>query len=61
METFKLIIAGGRDFSDYALLHKKVDVLLASKRFTCQIEIFQEKQEVQIRSVSNTLKKTVLP
>jgi hypothetical protein len=43
METFKLIIAGGRDFSDYALLHKKVDVLLASKRFSCQIEIVSGK------------------
>jgi hypothetical protein len=43
METFKLIIGGGRDFSDYALLHKKVDVMLAAKRFNCQIEIVSGK------------------
>jgi YspA, cpYpsA-related SLOG family len=43
MESFKLIIAGGREFCDYALLHKKVDVLLASKRFSVQIEIVSGK------------------
>ena len=39
METFRLIIAGGREFSDYALLQKKVDVMLSAKRFSYQIEI----------------------
>ena len=31
-ETFKVIIAGGRDFSDYTLLKNSLDVLLARKR-----------------------------
>jgi hypothetical protein len=43
METFRLIIAGGREFSDYALLQKKVDVMLSAKRFSHQIEIVSGK------------------
>jgi hypothetical protein len=43
METFRLIIAGGRGFSDYALLQKKVDVMLSAKRFSHHIEIVSGK------------------
>jgi hypothetical protein len=43
METFRLIIAGGREFSDYALLQKKVDVMLSAKRFSLLIEVISGK------------------
>ena len=43
MEIFKLIIAGGREFSDYPLLQKKVDMMLSNKRFSHQIEIVSGK------------------
>jgi len=43
MEIFRLIIAGGRDFSDYQLLQKKADVMLSSKRFSHTIEIVSGK------------------
>jgi hypothetical protein len=43
METFKLIIAGGRDFADYSLLQKKVDVMLSAKRFSHRTEIISGK------------------
>ncbi len=32
LPTFKVIIAGGRDFNDYALLCEKCDTLLSQKR-----------------------------
>ena len=32
LPTFKVIIAGGRDFSDYALLCEKCDCILSQKR-----------------------------
>lgn len=41
--VFKLIIAGGREFSDYGLLQKKVDVMIAEKRHSCTIEIVSGK------------------
>lgn len=43
MEKFKLIIAGGRDFANYPLLQKKVDVMISAKRFSHQIEIVSGK------------------
>jgi hypothetical protein len=43
METFRLIIAGGSEFSDYALLQKKVDLMLSAKRFSHHIEIVSGK------------------
>ncbi len=42
-KVFKLIIAGGREFSDYGLLQKKVDVMIAEKRHSCTIEIVSGK------------------
>ena len=33
VEFFRLLIAGGRYFADYAYLRKKVKVLLAAKRY----------------------------
>jgi hypothetical protein len=42
-KVFKLIIAGGREFSDYGLLQKKVDVMIAEKRHSCAIEIVSDK------------------
>lgn len=37
--TFKVIIAGGRDFLDYNLLREKVDKILIDKRLTHKIVI----------------------
>ena len=37
--TFKVIIAGGRDFLDYNLLREKVDKILIDKRATHKIVI----------------------
>ncbi|WPU94691.1 DUF2493 domain-containing protein [Mucilaginibacter sabulilitoris] len=42
-KVFKLIIAGSREFTDYALLQKKVDVMIAEKRHSAQIEIVSGK------------------
>lgn len=39
METFKVIIAGGRDFVDYNLLREKVNNILIEKRTTHKIVI----------------------
>lgn len=39
MSTFKVIIAGGRDFSNYALLKAKVNALLVNKRNNHKIVI----------------------
>lgn len=60
MKTFRLIIAGGREFADYALLQKKVDVMLSAKRFSHQIEIFQARPKALTHSGSSTPKRTVL-
>lgn len=43
MNTFKIIIAGGRDFIDYALLKSKVDALLKAKILTHKIVIVSGK------------------
>lgn len=39
METYKVIIAGGRDFVDYNLLREKVNNILIDKRLTHKIVI----------------------
>ena len=39
METYKVIIAGGRDFVDYNLLREKVNNILTEKRATHKIVI----------------------
>lgn len=39
MEYFRVIIAGGRDFNDYALLKAKCDNILAAKASKCRIII----------------------
>ena len=39
METYKVIIAGGRDFIDYSLLREKVNNILTEKRATHKIVI----------------------
>lgn len=39
LPAFKVIIAGGRDFSDYALLCEKCDTLLSQKRLNHSITI----------------------
>ena len=39
LPTFKVIIAGGRDFSDYALLCEKCDCLLSKKQQSHSIVI----------------------
>ena len=39
MNDFRVIIAGGRDFNDYALLKAKCDTILAEKAATRRIVI----------------------
>ena len=39
LPTFKLLIAGGRDFTDYTLLCKTVDYMLTNKKETHKIQI----------------------
>lgn len=38
-ETFNVIVAGGRDFSDYGLLCQKLDRILAKRKGLCPINI----------------------
>lgn len=39
LPVFRLVVAGGRDFSNYALLCEKCDLLLRDKRNSHRIEI----------------------
>jgi hypothetical protein len=39
MDVFKVIVAGGRDFSDYRLMHETLDRLLKSKSKTHKVAI----------------------
>ena len=43
MDTFRVVIAGGREFNDYELLKSKLDSLLKSKSLTHKIEIVSGK------------------
>lgn len=39
MDTYKVIVAGGRDFNDYELLETKLDIILANKSKSHKIVI----------------------
>lgn len=39
METFNVIIAGGRDFNDYELLKSKCFLLLGNKMEKCDVKV----------------------
>lgn len=39
MQTFKVVVAGGREFNDLALLTKEMDNVLRRKVKTCKIVI----------------------